>query len=235
MAIDQGLFFTKGLSLSQATRSVKVMREYLGSHFRYNTMNSWNRGHSFANNIKLHCLGLTSQQQHQAFEVMEVDGWWDDISWPIRDFEESHNGRFSIGSNGRSSGYLVLYKSQLKQLDYKSRCTHCGQLNYQLVAFEQPFGKCGKCGAEKRVNLTKAITQIQVLAGQSYGDDLDDLSASDLRAMVEVVHSFDQTCAEIRMLFLELLEREVVEQTIHVPKKIKVFKEGQEESAAQPT
>jgi hypothetical protein len=230
---DEGLFFSKGLTLSQATKSVRVMREYLKSHFRYDTMNSWNRAHSFAHKVKLHNLGLTSQQQDKAFEVMDVDGWWDEISWPIREFESAHNGRFTIGTNGRSGGYLVLYKSQLKALDYKSRCTACGQLNFTLVPFDQPFGKCGKCSAEKRVNLTRPLTQIQVFPGQSYGNDLDSMDASELRSMVEVVHAFDQTCSEIRMLFIELLNRDVVEQTYMVPKKRKVFKEDQDEPTAQ--
>ena len=30
------------------------MVKFLKNHFRYNTMNSWNRSTSYANNIKLH-------------------------------------------------------------------------------------------------------------------------------------------------------------------------------------
>jgi len=31
----------------------ETMRKFLRKHFRYNTMNSWNRSTSYANNIKL--------------------------------------------------------------------------------------------------------------------------------------------------------------------------------------
>jgi len=42
-------------------------------------------------------------------------------------------GRYTIGSNGRSGGYLVLYQGEYYDPGYKSRCRACGQLNYQHV------------------------------------------------------------------------------------------------------
>ena len=41
-------------------RSRSAMVDYLQGHERYNTMNSWNRLTSYANNIKIHRLGLSS-------------------------------------------------------------------------------------------------------------------------------------------------------------------------------
>ena len=35
-------------------RYKKSMVDFLKKHFRYDTMNSWNRSTSYANNIKLH-------------------------------------------------------------------------------------------------------------------------------------------------------------------------------------
>ena len=32
----------------------ETLEKFLKKHFRYNTMNSWNRSTSYANNIKLH-------------------------------------------------------------------------------------------------------------------------------------------------------------------------------------
>ena len=34
-------------------RSREQMVEFLAGHFRYNTMNSWNRGTSYANRVKV--------------------------------------------------------------------------------------------------------------------------------------------------------------------------------------
>lgn len=39
-------------------RSREEMTTYLAGHFRYNTMNSWNRSTSYACNMKLYNLGL---------------------------------------------------------------------------------------------------------------------------------------------------------------------------------
>jgi len=35
-------------------RKPKDMIDYLKNHFRYNTMNSWNRSTSYANNLKIY-------------------------------------------------------------------------------------------------------------------------------------------------------------------------------------
>lgn len=35
-------------------RKPKDMIDYLKNHFRYDTMNSWNRATSYANNVKIH-------------------------------------------------------------------------------------------------------------------------------------------------------------------------------------
>lgn len=39
-------------------RSRKAMIDYLEDHFRYFTMNSWNRSQSYACNLKIYKLGL---------------------------------------------------------------------------------------------------------------------------------------------------------------------------------
>ena len=86
----------------------KEMYEFLHNHFRYWTCNSWNKMSSIANNMKLYNLGLSNWEK--ALEMLEIDDWFD-ISIMIEDFNYSLEDEFncSVGVNGRSGGYLVLY------------------------------------------------------------------------------------------------------------------------------
>jgi hypothetical protein len=118
-------------------RSRKAMVEFLNSHFRYDTMSSWNRMTSYANNVKLWNLGLSSEQLDKAFEIIQAE-YWEEISGPIDLFEERHHHEFTIRTNGRSGGYLVLYNCYLKTLDYRSFCTKCGQRNFKAVQETAP-------------------------------------------------------------------------------------------------
>jgi len=116
-------------------RSRNTMVEFLSKHFRYSTMNSWNGMDSYANCVKVHRMGLTSDQVDGAFALMSADeDYWDELNWHIADFTTRQNHAYTIGTNGRSGGYLVLYGSHLEDTGYKSRCKSCGQLNYKKVA-----------------------------------------------------------------------------------------------------
>lgn len=116
-------------------RSRNSMVAFLTNHFRYNTMNSWNQATSYANCIKVHRLGLTSEQQNRAFDMLSVD-YWDEIRFPIDDFTRDMNGSYTIGTNGRSSGYLVLYESHYQSTGHKSYCRSCGQRNFKRVGLK---------------------------------------------------------------------------------------------------
>ncbi len=113
-------------------RSRAAMRAFLARHFRYDTMNSWNGLTSYANNIKTHRLGLTPEQSGKADEMLETD-YWDEIRDPIDDFTESQGYEYTIGTNGRSGGYLVLYQSRREQTGHLSYCPSCGQRNFKKV------------------------------------------------------------------------------------------------------
>ncbi len=117
-------------------RSRQSMVSFLTNHFRYSTMNSLNRMSSYANCIKIHRLGLTSEQIDGAFELMSADdnSYMDELESYIEEFTAAHSDAYTIGTNGRSGGYLVLYESSRKDTGYKSRCRSCGQLNYKSVA-----------------------------------------------------------------------------------------------------
>ena len=49
-------------------RYKETLIKFLKNHFRYNTMNSWNRSTSYANNIKLHNIDKPDD--------VDSDTWW---------------------------------------------------------------------------------------------------------------------------------------------------------------
>lgn len=129
---------TRYFSVKVDLRSRKAMADFLTSHFKYNTMNSWNQVTSYAHRVKVHRMGLTRGQQDKAFDVISVDDgspWHDDLEFMINEYTEANNGRYTIGSNGRSGGYLVMYNSYYRQSQYKSRCVSCGQKNFALPVY----------------------------------------------------------------------------------------------------
>lgn len=201
------------------------MVDFLSGHFRYPTMNSWNNGTSYANCIKVHRLGLSSDQNRRVWnnDILSTD-YWDEIRYPIDDFTEEAGGAYTIGTNGRSGGYLVLYQGEYYDPGYKSRCRVCGQLNFQAVRGEAE--KCGRCNKVERINLSRPLRWHRV-SGRGIDNDLDrvdlmDLSVSDLRDKVDLVCRFDRACDEIRDAFIDIVDNYmVVEETVMVPSTIR--------------
>ena len=193
-------------------RSRKDMVEFLTNHFRYDTMNSWNCSRSYAHCVKVHSLGLTSEQINKAYELLDMDEVYDNINDLIDEFAISHNYAWQVGFNGRSGGYLVLYQGGRKALDYKSRCTHCGQLNYRTVE-ETGNAKCGRCGAEARVNLTKPIMQSFTSGkGIDMGEDFEDWDIYSLKERVKLVQEFDELCDKCLAEFVWLIDNAEIEE-----------------------
>ena len=99
------MFYKKGLDIS----NTKQMFEFLKNHYQYHTMNSWNRLKSIANNVKLYNLELEGDWDN-ALSFLYDEG--SDLVYLINDtieiWESEHEG-YSVGFNGRSGGYLVLY------------------------------------------------------------------------------------------------------------------------------
>lgn len=126
-------------------RNREEMVKFLTSHFRYDTMNSWNNATSYAHNVKLYNLGLTEEQLDKAYEMLESNELYYLAFEPcIAMWNKQHNYEWQVGFNGRSDGYLVLYTGGQKDSGFKSQCTECGQLNYKTV--EETGCTCGKCG-----------------------------------------------------------------------------------------
>jgi hypothetical protein len=212
------MFFEKKVDL----RSKQAMIEFLSGHQRYPTMNSWNRT-SYANRVKIQYLGLTNEQANRAYDLLGTD-YWDELQSVFDSFTSEMDGNYTIGVNGRSCGYLVLYRGEYYDPGYKSRCRACGQLNYQAVSGEA--GGCGACGRDERVNLSRPLRWHRI-TGRGIDDDLDaddlmDLSVSALRDKVELVCRFDRACDEIRSAFIDLIDNcKVVEETVMVPKTVR--------------
>ena len=207
-------------------RHREAMTAFLKKHFRYNTMNSWNRSTSYANNIKLHQIDKP--------EGIDSDTWWGMLwltQWQeklndlLQEFGRQHEWQWQAGINGRSGGYVVLYRGGIKPSGYKSYCTHCGQKNYQAVADGQ-VGICGRCDAKARVNFKQTDMQIFTWPGKSVDEyeDFDDWTLSKMRERVELVRDFDKLCDDIVSAFIDTCRNHrIAEEEILVPKTIKVL------------
>ena len=135
---------------------------------RYNTMNSWNNTTAPAYNLKIHRV-IDDKLQNKVFEMMESEGFYDNINDLMREFDDEHDHEWKAGFNGRSGGYLVLYKGGKKPSGYKSYCTECGQKNYATVP-EDKTGVCGRCDAVARVNFKRTHQQCFTYPGRHIDD-----------------------------------------------------------------
>ena len=95
---DQHRFFKRVDKRSRAE-----MTAYLAGHFRYDTMNSWNRSTSYACNMKLYNLGLGRDTENKLWDLIEVPEFYDRLNELIEEFGRRHNYLWQAGWNGRKS------------------------------------------------------------------------------------------------------------------------------------
>jgi hypothetical protein len=156
------------------------MFNFINEHFRYDTMNSWNRLKSIANNVKLYNLGL-DEDWGTALDFMcdenDCGGLQSEISYMIREWEKFHPG-YTLGFNGRSDGYLVMYN---KEKD--------NRVNFRSVLPEWLEG-FDDYEEWKEYALEYIVYNIK------------DLIPS-LREYTELIRSFDKLCDDIRDLVNE--------------------------------
>jgi len=76
---------------------------------RYYGMNSWNLSKSPAYNLKIYNV-IDKKYQEKVYQLMDCEDFYSEINFLISEFDERHNYSWQAGFNGRSSGYLVLYK-----------------------------------------------------------------------------------------------------------------------------
>ena len=170
------------------------MITFLKKHFRYPTMNSWNRSTSYANCIKLHKIDKPTDIDNEIFwQMIGITDWQEKLSDLLAEFGRQHDWLWQAGINGRSGGYVVLYQGGIQPSGYKSHCTHCGQLNYQEVS-DGKTGICGRCDARARVNFAQTHMQLFTWPGRDLDmeEDFHDWGIEELRQRVELVQEFDR-------------------------------------------
>ena len=201
-------------------RSREDMTAYLSSHFRYNTMNSWNRSTSYACNMKIYNLELERETENKLWDLIQVPEFYDRLNELVEDFGRQHNYLWQAGWNGRSGGYLVLYQGGTKSSEYRSYCTCCGQKNYTSVA--ETGTRCGVCNKEARIDYSKPPMQIFSYQGRGVDmdEDFEDWSIYELKQRTELVQEFDRLADDIVAEALYIArEHSVEERIVYVPTK----------------
>jgi hypothetical protein len=204
----------------------EALTAFLKQHCRYHTMSRWNRSTSYANCIKLHQVSKPSDINEDIWwQMLGLSDWQTTLNDLLEDFGKAHNWQWQAGINGRSGGYVVLYRGGIKPSGYKSYCTQCGQKNYQAVP-EGEAGLCGRCHAEARINFEEPHMQIFTYPGKNVDMDetFSDWSLSQLQERVELVQSFDRLCNDIVETYLHLCTHyRITEEEILVPKTVKIL------------
>ena len=205
-------------------RSRQEMAQYLTTHFRYPTLNFWNRSTSYACNLKITHLGLSPEVVDKLFDMIQTQEFFDAMDECKWEFAAKHNYLWQAGMNGRSGGYLVLYQGEKRPSGYKSYCTNCGQGNYQLAA--DGNCTCGVCGRPTRVNFSQTHMQVITYPGRGTddGEDFEDWSMHALRERVKLVQELDQLADRMVELALRLTrEAQVIEEEYFLPQTRKVL------------
>lgn len=196
------------------------MLNFLKGHFRYDTLNSWNRSTSYAVNVKVSHLDLTKEQRDACYELLDVPGSWDVSCYNerLREFDCSWSHSWQIGTNGRSGGYLVLYQGGQKPSGYKQVCGDCGQRSASM-----DVKVCGGCHATN-MQPYKGFEVFCYSGRGTDGDvDFEEWDDEQLDSRYELVKDFDKACAEAVKFFVAYaMDTRVVEKTIMVPTKVKV-------------
>lgn len=200
----------------------KQMIEYLTNHFKYNTMNSWNQSTSYAANVKIRNF-VPRDLMDKAYAILEQGEVFDNISDLIEGFDTAHGHTYQVGFNGRSGGYLVLYQGGAKDSGYKSFCNGCGQKNYTTI---EKTTLCGACGEYARIDYETPPKEVYTTPGKSLdqGEDFLEWDVYSLKQRVKLVKEFDKLVKDCKKEFIYFCKSFTVkEETIQVPKKIKVL------------
>ncbi len=203
-------------------RSREQMVDYLSTHFRYNTMNSWNLSESWANNMKVHRC-IPSVFQANVFEMMETDEFYEEINWLLSDYSENNNHTLQAGFNGRSGGYLVMYEGKV---EWKTLFTFEG--SNKESDYEDGYGWMGMEEAKRKGLFNKKIRYISSYPGRSVDnydrEDYEGMMLWELVQITEKVQNFDKLCDDIRELTINMAKSfEVVEEEYTVVKTRKVL------------
>jgi hypothetical protein len=84
------------------------------NRMRYHTMNSWNKSTAPAYNLKVYKV-INNELQNKVYEMMDTDEFYWSINDLINCFNEDNEYKWQAGFNGRSGGYLVLYRGGVNE------------------------------------------------------------------------------------------------------------------------
>ena len=157
--------------------------------------------------------------------MLWITEWQEKLVDLLEDFSRRHDWQWQAGINGRSGGYVVLYRGGIKPSGYKSYCTHCGQKNYETVP-EGQTGICGRCDAKARVNFKQTHMQVFSWPGKDVDmyEDFEDWTLTEIGQRVELVQEFDKLCDSITSAYIDTCRNyRITEEEILVPKTIKVL------------
>ena len=140
------------------------------NRIRYYTMNSWNLSKAPAYNLKVYNV-IDNKLQDKVFELMDTENFYDDINLLIADFGRENGYLWQAGFNGRSGGYLVLYKGTcekkiiFKEEEFKKDNGYNGRVhadNYGWKSYKE---------AKEQGLLNKTILKTGTYAGKGIEDN----------------------------------------------------------------
>lgn len=200
-------------------RTKKDMIAYLVGHFRYDTMNSWNRTTSYAANVKIYNINFPNKEvQSRAYDLLGTENVMDDVQDIMQQFGEDHDYEWQVGFNGRSGGYIVLYQGGRKKSEHKSVCTKCGQRNFKEAS--PTANVCGRCHEPARVNREFYEIFTKPGKGTDMGEDFEEWDTYSLKQRVKLVMEFDRMVEQCTKAFVDFcVDNEAVEETVMVPQK----------------
>ena len=174
----------------------------LVQHENYDTMSSWNNSKSYSRNVKVNRLNIPRNLIDVAYEICQTDYVHDDLRFIIEEFEERMNGNYTIGFNGRSGGYVVLYERcrESIQKPYITRCDKC----YKPTWYEDGH-KCMVCkdGTLRKYDAPKFKLVTRTTGLVKDEDDLKAMDDEELLDWVDLIMEFNYTvnCMESQFIY----------------------------------
>ena len=194
------MFYKKGIDITND----KQMFNFLKEHFTYHTANSWNLGESIANNVKLYNLGLSGDWT-TALSFLESDDYHS-INNMLLLWEDIHPG-YTVGFNGRSGGYLVLYNKNNRMTVLPGDIDNCEDYEEYKRYCREFYGSVKANHSDLRF-YTQLVQSFDKLCDQlrEYCDGLSNLSYENLQ-MERTVEMFnEQYHDDLEYLGFEYLE-----------------------------
>lgn len=128
-------------------------KEYMENHVTHCFGYGYNRA-KYANNVKIHSLGLTSEQMDKAFKVVEQDIFWDDCLIII-----TYAGMDDVRFGGRSGGWIYIDK-EIDEVDYDELVAFdrlCDNIREQLIWY------CDNAKFETRTEMIPREYEVMIL------------------------------------------------------------------------